>query len=86
VGVTWRRRTTYDEQGREVVEETGYGPDGQQSYHIRRRTIRDASGRDLDENISFDVNGKEIHCLLVDPKTKEKIAEPVRQPWTDDTS
>lgn len=69
-GVTWQRRTTYDEQGQEDVEETGYGPDGQQSYHTRRRTIRDESGRDVIENTSFDASGKEIDRMLFDPATK----------------
>lgn len=85
-GITWQRHMAYDEQGREDVEETGYGSNGQQSYHIRWRTIRDESGRDMIENISLDVSGKELHRLLVDPETKEKIAGPVRQPGTDETS
>lgn len=85
-GVTWQRHTAYDEQGREDVEETGYGSNGQQSYHIRWRTIRDESGRDMIENISLDISGKELHRLLVDPETKKTIAGPVRQPGTDETS
>lgn len=72
-GVTWQRHTTQDEHGREDVEETGYGPDGQQTYHIRRRTIRDESGRDVIENTSLDASGKEINRMLFDPITKAPV-------------
>jgi len=68
-GVTWQRHTTHDEHGREDVEETGYGPDGQQTYHIRRRTIRDESGRDVIENTSLDASGKEINRMIFDPES-----------------
>jgi len=91
-GVTWQRRTTRDEHGREDVEETGYGPDGQQTYHIRMRTIRDASGRDVIENTALDVSGKQINRMLFDPETKEMIdvtvgpAGPVRQPGMAETA
>ena len=88
-GVAWLRRTTRDEHGREDVEEMGYGPDGQQTYHIRWRTIRDESGRDVIENTSFDVSGKETNRLLFDPQTKETIdvtAGPTGQAATDDVS
>lgn len=72
-GVTWQRHTTYDEQGREDVEEMVYGPDGQQTYHIRWRTIRDESGRDVIENTSLDASGKEINRMIFDPETKVTV-------------
>ncbi len=72
-GVTWQRHTTRDEHGQEDVEETVYGPDGQQTSHIRRRTIRDESGRDMIENTSFDASGKEINRMIFDPDTKVTV-------------